>query len=78
MTIGELFMRAIMKSFYELVSIGRVHYCLSLRAKDEEIYKEITESTSMKGLFLHLMEANKAKHLQQHFRATLQLGLKKI
>lgn len=76
MTISELFLRAILKSFYELVDSGRVHYKLSQKAKDEMIYREITESQSMKGLFLHFMEANKIKGLEANFRARFNLGFK--
>ena len=51
MTISELFLTAIEKSFNELSREGRLKYKKSERESDEELYDEIAEKHSMKGMF---------------------------
>ena len=45
---------------------------------DDQIYKEIDQSTSCQGLFLQFMTANKTKELEANLCASYQLCRKNI
>ena len=44
MTIGELFLNAILKTYNELLDSGLISYSKSKRESDIELFKEITEN----------------------------------
>ena len=75
MTLEELFLNAIWKSYNELLKDGRVHYSKSKRTNDQELFSSITENSSMKGLFQALQKANRKTYVDKHLGIAFKLGI---
>lgn len=76
MTIVELFMNALKKTFNELLRDGLIQYSKSKMDSDEVLWREITQNQSMKGLFQALMLANRNKFFHSHLTVATKLSLR--